>query len=117
MMMWKNEYKPPQYRSSDFNTPVTFYEYEEKNGPVPGEKEKRVLFECLARIDGIWLKDLEQAKQNNTLSEVTIIIRNPIGSYTPTNKHYLSIDDGVYQSEHYNIRHVQPDAKDSNFIN
>ena len=117
MKMWKNSYQAPRYRSSDFNTPITFYEYEEKEGPVPGEKEKKVLFECLARIDSIWLKDLERAKQNNTLSEVTIIIRNPFQSYTPTNKHYIQVSTGVYQNDKYNIKHVQLDAKDNNFIN
>jgi hypothetical protein len=115
--MWKNEYKPPRYRSGDFDTPVTFYEFEGKNGPLPGQEEKKVLFECLAKIDGVWLKDLELAKQNGTLSEITIIIRNPIGSYVPTNKHFLSVDEGVYKNGHYNIKHVQPDVQDHNFIN
>ncbi len=115
--MWKNEYKPPRFKSSDFDTPVTFYEYEEKKGPEPGQEEKKVLFECLAKIDGIWLKDLERAKQNGTLSEVTIIIRNPIGSYIPTNKHFLSVDEGIYKNERYNMDHVQPDVKDGSLIN
>lgn len=115
--MWKNEYKPPRFRSSDFDTPVTFYEYEEKDGPIPGKKQKKILFDCLAKVDGIWLKDLERAKQNGTLSEVTIIIRNPIGSYIPTNKHFLSVDEGVFKNERYNMNYVQPDVKDSNLIN
>lgn len=116
-MMWKNNYKPPRLRSGDLRIPVTFYEYEEKDGPIPGQKEKKVLFDCLAKIDGVWLKDLERAKQNGTLSEVTIIIRDPIGSYVPTNKHFLSVDEGIYQNKRYNIKHVQPDVKDPNFIN
>ncbi|MDY0396780.1 phage head-tail adapter protein [Virgibacillus halophilus] len=115
--MWKNEYKSPRYRSSDFDTPVIFYEYEEQSGPLPGQKEKKVLFKCLAKIEGIWLKDLERAKQNGTLSEATIIIRNPIGTYTPTNKHFLSVEVGIYQNDRYNIKHVQPDVKDPDFIN
>lgn len=114
--MWKNEYKPPRYKSSDFRTPVKFYEYEEKEGPIPGEKPKKVLFECLAKVDGVWLKDLERAKQNNTLSEITVIIRDPIGSYVPNNKHYIEIDDPLYP-EPYNIRHVQPDVQNRDIIN
>ncbi|WP_244852963.1 phage head-tail adapter protein [Bacillus sp. J14TS2] len=115
-MMWKNEYKPPRLKSSDLRIPVTFYEYEEKQGPLPGQKEKKILFECLAKIDGIWLKDMERAKQNGTLSEVTVIIRDPIGSYVPTNKHYIEINDDLYP-DHYNIKHVQPDVQDRSFIN
>lgn len=116
MNLWKNEYKPPRLKSSDLRIPVTFYEYEEKQGPLPGQKEKKILFECLAKIDGIWLKDMERAKQNGTLSEVTIIIRDPIGSYVPTNKHYIEINDDLYP-DHYNIKHVQPDVQDRSFIN
>lgn len=116
MMMWKNEYKPPRHRSSDFKIPIEFYEYEEKDGPMPGQKEKKVLFKCLAKIDSVWLKDLERAKQNGTLSEVTIIMRDPIGSYVPSNKHFVKIDDPLYP-EPYNINHVQPDVQDRNIIN
>lgn len=114
--MWKNEYKAPRYRSSDFRIPVKFYEYEEIPGPVPGEQQKKVLYECLAIVDGVWLKDLERAKQNGTLSEITVIIRDPIGTYTPTNKHYIEIDDELYP-ESYNIVHVQHDVQERNTIN
>src|SRR5699024_7050718 len=82
--MWKNEYKPPRLRSGDLRTPVTFYEYTDNNGPEPGEKEKQVLYKCFAKIDEMWLKDMEQAKQNNTESDITIIIRDAIGTYSPT---------------------------------
>ena len=116
MKLWRNEYKSPRHRSSDFRIPVIFYEYEEKKGPMPGQKEKKVLFECQAKVDGVWLKDMERAKQNGTLSEVTISIRDPIGSYVPTNKHFVEIDDPLYP-EHYNIKHVQPDVQDRNIIN
>lgn len=114
--MWKNNYKSPRYRSSDFRIPVKFYEYDEKQGPMPGEQQEKVLYECLAKVDGVWLKDLERAKQNGTLSEVTVIIRDPIGSYVPTNKHYIEIDDELYP-EPYNIVHVQPDVQNRNIIN
>ena len=115
--MWKNEYKPPRLRSGDLRTPVTFYEYTDNNGPEPGEKEKQVLYKCFAKIDEMWLKDMEQAKQNNTESDITIIIRDAIGTYRPNNKHYISIDDVFYKDNRYNIKHVQPDVQDRNFIN
>lgn len=114
--MWKNEYNPPRIRSGDLRIPVIFYEYQENDGPMPGEKEKKILFECFAKVDGIWLKDLERAKQNGTLSEITVIIRDPIGSYRPSNKHYIEIDDELYPDP-YNINHVQPDVQDRSFIN
>ncbi len=114
--MWKNEYKAPRLRSGDLRISVIFYEYEEKTGPMPGQQEKKILFECLAKVDSVWLKDMERAKQNGTLSEVTVIIRDPIGSYVPTNKHFVKIKDPLYP-EPYNIKHVQPDVQDRSFIN
>lgn len=115
--MWKNEYKSPRVKSGYLRTPVTFYEYVENTGPMPGEKEKKILFQCQAKVDEMWLKDMELAKQNGTVSDVTIIIRDPIGSYIPSNKHYMSIDDPIYKDNRYNIKHVQPDVQDRNFIN
>lgn len=114
--MWKNDYKSPRLKSGDLRVPVVFYEYEENEGPLPGQKPKKVLYECFAKVDGIWLKDMEVAKQNGTLSEVTIIIRDPLKSYAPTNKHYVEILDTMYP-EPYNIKHVQPDVQDRSFIN
>lgn len=115
--MRKNNYKPPRIHSGELRTPVTFYEYKPKPGPYPGEEEKQVLFTCWAKIDEMWLKDQELAKSNGTMSDVTIIIRDPLGDYVPSNKDYLSIDDRLYKNVRYSIKHVQPDVQDRNFIN
>lgn len=104
-------------RISDLNNRVTFFEYQENDGPEPGEKEKRTLFTCRAKVDEVWLKDMEMAKWNNTMSDLTITIRDPRRNYSPTNKHYLEIDDINYKDKRYNIKHVQPDVMDKRFIN
>lgn len=115
--MRKFEYKPPRLHSGELRTPVTFYEYAPSEGPEPGESENKTLYKCWAKIDEMWLKDLEQAKANGTMSDVTIIIRDPGRDYIPSNKHYISIDDLHYKDCRYNIKHVQPDVKDRSFIN
>lgn len=115
--MRKLEYKSPRVHSGELRTPVTFYEYQANDGPEPGEKEKKVLFKSWAKIDEIWLKDMELAKSEGTESDVTIIIRDPLDDYILTNKHYVSIDDRIYRNNRYNIKHVQPDVQDRNFIN
>src|SRR5690625_2586418 len=115
--MRKFEYKPPRVHSGELRTPVTFYEYEPKQGPLPDEKERKILFKAWAKIDNVWLKDLEIAKSNGTLSDVTITIRDPQSEYIPTNKHYLSIDAPEYIDKRYNIKHVQPDLQNRSFIN
>jgi hypothetical protein len=111
------KYKPPRVNSGDLRTPVTFFEYAPNEGPLPGETEERPLFNAMAKIDEVWLKDLEIAKSNGTLSDVTITIRDPQSEYIPTNKHYLSIDAPEYRDKRYNIKHAQPDMQNRQFIN
>lgn len=117
MTVKSNEYKSPRVHSGELRTPVTFYKYAPNLGPEPGESEKETLFNAWAKIDEVWMKDLELAKSNGTLSDVTIIIRDPGADYIPSNKHYVSIDDLHYKDLRYNIKHVQPDVQDRNFIN
>lgn len=114
--MIKFEYKKPRASSGDLRTPVKFYQYVPSSGPEPDEEEEKVLYECLAKIDNVWMKDIELAKSTGTLSDVTITIRNPYQDYSPTNKHYLSIDHPEYEGKQYNIKHVSPDLQNTGFI-
>jgi len=100
----------------ELHTRITFYEFAPNDGPDPGESEKKVLYECWGKIEEVWLKDLEQAKQNGTLSDLTITIRDPQDTYIPSNKHYLSINARQYKDNRYNIKHVQPDLQNRRFI-
>ncbi|MEK5524139.1 phage head completion protein [Heyndrickxia sp. FSL W8-0423] len=110
------KYKPPRVNSGDLRTPVTFYEFAPNEGPEPGEVEKKVLYEAWAKIDSVWMKDLETAKANGTLTDLTITIRDPQMDYIPTNKHYLSIDHPLYKNHRYNVKGVQPDLQNKDFI-
>jgi len=101
---------------SELNKRVTFYEYAPNEEPEPGEDVKRTLYECWAKVDEVWLKDLELAKANGTLSDLTITIRDPRKSYQPNNKHYLSINSTYYTDKHFNIKHVRPDFKNKRFV-
>jgi len=98
------------------NTRVTFYEDVAKYGPEPGEDNSKTLYNAWAKIDEVWLKDIEIAKSNGTLSDVTITIRDPRRDYQPNNKHSLSIDSQYYRGKKYNIKHVQPDLQNKRYI-
>lgn len=115
--MRKFEYRPPRVHTGELRTPVTFYRYAPNDGPEPGESEEKVLYNAWAKIDEVWLKDVELAKSTGTLSDVTITIRDTQGEYRPSNKHYVSIDDPAYEGNRYNIKHVQPDMQHRDFIN
>ncbi|MEM5014108.1 phage head closure protein [Niallia taxi] len=99
-----------------YNTRITFYEYVANDGPEPGEKIKSVLYGCWAGIEEVWTKDLELAKANGTLSDLTIKIRDPRGTYRPSNKHYVSIQSPEYAGQHFNIKHVSPDIRNKREI-
>lgn len=110
------KYKPPRVKTGDLRTPITFYLYEPNSGPEPGEHEKEILYEAWAKIDSVWLKDLETAKANDTLSDITITIRDPQADFIPNNKHYISVDAPEYQDKRYNVKHVMPDLQNKDFI-
>ncbi|WP_217588742.1 head-tail adaptor protein [Lentibacillus saliphilus] len=110
------EYKPPRVHSGELRTPINFYQYAPNEGPLPGEGEQKILFNAWAKVDEVWMKDLELAKQNGTASDLTITIRDPQPDYRPTNKHYISIDDPYYRDNRYNVKHVQPDMQNKDFI-
>lgn len=116
MPMRDFKYKAPRLHSGQLRTPITFFEKAPNPGPEPGEKKKKFLYECMCKVDSVWLKDLELAKSNGTLSDLTITIRDPQDDYRPTNLHYLEIEDRDYKDLVYNIVTVQPNLQDRRFI-
>lgn len=114
--MIKFEYKKPRVNTGELRTPVTFYEFAENEGPEPGESEKRILYSTWAKVDEVWQRDLEQAKANGTIDDVTITIRDPLADYIPNNHHYFSVDALEFQGKRYNITKVLSDMQDRRFI-
>ena len=114
--MVKFEPRFKKINTGDLRTPVSFYEYAPNYGPEPGESEKRVLFDAFARVDKVWLRDLERAKQNGTLEDITVTIRDPRPDYVPTTKHYIGVNDISYYGTRYGIKSVQPDMKNIGFM-
>lgn len=112
----KSSYERPRINNGDLRTPVSFWEYKANGGPEPGEKQQQVLYKTYAKIDEVWSKDVEQAKANDTLSDITLTIRDPHGDFIPTNKHYIDVDYAQYSGKHYNIKQAQPDPQNRDFI-
>lgn len=99
-----------------YNTRITFYEYVANDGPEPGEKTKSVLYQCWAGVEEVWTKDLELAKANGTLTDLTIKIRDPRSSYRPSVKHHISIQSSDYEGIHFNIKNISPDLRNKREI-
>ncbi|MGR6338178.1 phage head-tail adapter protein [Priestia megaterium] len=114
--MWEFKYKPPRVHNGELRTRVTFYEYEANNGPLPGEKEKKILYEAWAKIDQVWSKDIEIAKANGTLSDLTITIRDPRDEFSLTNRHYIQIHAPEYETLRFNVKQAMPDLQNHGFI-
>lgn len=114
--MIKFEYRKPRADNGDLRTPITFYEYRPVKGPYPDEEEAKEVYTCWAKVDRVWLRDLETAKQNNTISDVTLTIRDPLQEFIPTNKHFIKIHTYDYERLVYNVTSSQPDLQHRDFI-
>jgi len=109
----------PRYKkinTGDLRTPVSFYEYAPNYGPEPGESEKRVLFDCWAKVDKVWMRDLETSKKNGTLEDITLTIRDPRPDFVPSNKHYVGVNDISFFGTRYGVKTVQPDMKNMGYM-
>lgn len=116
MILMRPQYERPRVQNGDLRTPVKFYSYKANTGPEPGEAVEKLEYMTWAKVDEVWSKDVAQAKSNNTLSDITISIRDTQGEYIPSNKHYIEVDLPEYKDKHYNIKHVQPDPQNRDFI-
>ena len=114
--MIKFEHRGSKVNSGDLRTPVSFYEVSPKEGPEAGEEVSRILYECFAEIVNVWRSDMEQAKANNTLEDITVKIRDPYETFTPDNKQYIGVNHRNYFGKEYQIKSVQPDTQNIGFI-
>lgn len=115
-IMRQNEYRKRRVHAGELRTPIIFYQYRPVQGPYPDQEEEVELFRCWGKVEQVWLRDLEQAKYNDTISDVTITIRDPLSDYSPTNKHFLKVDTYDYDGYIYNIQSSQPDLQHRDFI-
>lgn len=111
-----SRYTPPRINTGDLRTKVEFYEYTPSEGPEAGEEIKNTLFVAWTKVDGVWLRDMELAKTNGTLSDLTISIRDPLSLYIPTNKHYVKIYAAEYENNIYRVKQVQPNLQNRDFV-
>ncbi|MFC0232749.1 phage head-tail adapter protein [Vagococcus entomophilus] len=110
------EYKPPKVQTGSLRTPVSFYRYKPHSGPEPGEEEKEILHICYAEIYNPSMKDREILNSIETTNAVTINIRDTKGEYSPTNKHYVEIDDYRYKNVRWDVLDVRNDFENNAFI-
>lgn len=102
----------------NLKTPVRFYEYMPKDNPEPGEVEKRVIFECFANAYNPSSKDMEtlSSKGIDVAKSITIQIRDTVGDYHPSNKHYFQLDAPYVSGESYQVQSVSVDLENRNYI-
>ena len=59
------------------------------------EKKKKLLYSCWASIDGVWLRELEQAISNGTQNDIKLYIRDPQGDYLPVKNIILKLNQDI----------------------
>src|SRR5690349_7350184 len=113
----KFKYEPPRIKTSDLQTEVSFFELKKIDSPMPSKnREKTLLYKCWAKIENVWSIDIEIAKANGTLSDVTISIRETHGEYIPTTKHFVEIHAEEYKDIQFDIKEAFPDLQTRSFI-
>lgn len=76
-------------------------------GGKPGkEYSEDTLFNCWASIENVWLKDIQQAKANNTETDLTITIRDPLNTFEIKNS-CSKILNGRFKDKIYDISLIQ----------
>lgn len=110
------EYQKPKVNNGALRTPVAFYSYQAMPGPMPGEEENQVLYNCFAEIYNPSMKDLEILNSKATKLAVTITIRDPQTNYIVSNKDYVEILDRRYSGIRWNIIDVRNDFTNNQFI-
>lgn len=96
---------------------VHFYNKVEANEFMPSTHVEEVeVFSCYARVDNVFLKDLEQAKANGSINDLTVIIRDTQGEFMPQDNMVFTIDGKTFSSKKYEVKSVQPFYQDGRFI-
>lgn len=114
--MRQNEYRKRRAHAGELRTPISFYKYKPVQGPYPDQVEEKLVYTCWGKVEQVWLKDLEQAKYNETVSDLTLLIRDPLQEFVPTNDHFLKVETYDYEGYVYNVESTQPDLQHRDFI-
>ncbi|WP_217971490.1 hypothetical protein [Staphylococcus xylosus] len=109
------KFKPRKLNAGDFRTPITFFEYK-RSGPYPDEEEKDNLYSCFAEMYSPSMKDREVLSSFNTSVGMTIVIRDPLQTYIPNNKHIVEINDYRLTEKRLNIIEVRFDTPEKGYI-
>lgn len=86
-------YKKPKTGAGELKHLVSFFEYKPKNGFETGDEEYKLLFRTMCEYYNPSLKDMEVLGTQNTKRGLTILIRDPLQDYQPTNKHRVELQD------------------------
>lgn len=99
------------------NHRVHFFGKHEADAFMPSTQSSQVeLFSCYASVDNVFLKDIELAKSNNSLNDVTVIIRDTQGEFIPDNEMRFKIEGKNFGLKEYEVKSVQPFFKDGRYI-
>lgn len=106
-MLRKKSIKDEKVDNGKLNTMVIFSSAKPK-GRLPNQaQEQKELFKAWAEVYNPSLKDIEIMRGKGIQRAVTIVIRNPLGSYLPKNSHFVTIKDKAYEGL-WGIEDVRP---------
>jgi len=107
---------PQSTEVGDLNTRITFYQYKPSEGHWPGDEEAEKVYSCWAAIEGVYESQIQLAKQNDTLTDLTMKIRDNTMEFNPDTKHWVEIDHPNYRGTRYGIDVVKPDLINKRYL-
>lgn len=113
--MAQMRFKSRKVNSGDLRTPVIFYEFQNV-GPYPDDVEKAELFKCFAETYSPSMKDREILGVTESTQGLTIVIRDPIQSYTPRPKHVVKVEDYRLETQNFDIYDIRLDTPERGYI-
>ncbi|VDG18309.1 gp8 protein [Lactobacillus plantarum JDM1] [Lactiplantibacillus mudanjiangensis] len=90
------EYKAPPIKTSQFNTPVSFFRTVEDDGPEPGAGNTEQVFDCMCLAYEASNKDRAVLNVNEVKYGLTIKIWDTFGEYDPSTTDTAVLDDRRY---------------------
>lgn len=115
MTLGRMSYRNKKIQSGDMRTPVIFYQYKNE-GPYPNDTEEVEVFRCYAETYSPSMKDIEVLGVNESKQGLSIVIRDPLQSYTPNYRHVVKVEDFRLENPLFNVYEVRLDTPERGFI-
>ncbi|PCF86392.1 hypothetical protein [Staphylococcus intermedius] len=100
---------------NEFKNRADFFRFVNE-GPYPKDVEEKWLYGCFCKLYSPSMKDREVLKTTDSVSGVTLIMRDAHKDYVPNAKDVVKIDKTIYINKLFDIKEIREDSPDRGYI-